>query len=178
MMFPFKIGDSGGPLMKMDLTDRDKPFMFVAGIVSFGKDKCGKAGWPSVYTVSKLSRNVQPFRGFCSKLSFYSSTASRQVQWLDFEKYATMKIQAVNVKWIGIGIGIKTAVDAKILSSIIQKIIFSICMIQINILTFNKKKKTLQFFSALNFLWYCMSNFTHCFWRWKRHTLTMKKQLN
>lgn len=39
--------------MKMDLTNRSKPFMFVAGIVSFGAPKCGSTGWPAVYTVRR-----------------------------------------------------------------------------------------------------------------------------
>lgn len=35
----------------MDLTNRSKPFIFLAGIVSFGPRPCGSNEWPGVYTV-------------------------------------------------------------------------------------------------------------------------------
>jgi secreted trypsin-like serine protease len=41
-------GDSGGPLMKHHWDDK-KQFVFLAGIVSYGKD-CGREGYPAVYT--------------------------------------------------------------------------------------------------------------------------------
>lgn len=37
--------------MMMDLTNRSKPFIFLAGIVSFGPRPCGSNEWPGVYTV-------------------------------------------------------------------------------------------------------------------------------
>jgi len=43
-------GDSGGPLMSLDQTDRLNPFWYLAGVVSFGPSPCGQAGWPGVYT--------------------------------------------------------------------------------------------------------------------------------
>lgn len=40
----------------MDFTDPNKPFIFLAGIASFGpiqNGKCGTPGWPTVYTVCR-----------------------------------------------------------------------------------------------------------------------------
>lgn len=43
-------GDSGGPLMAVDKTNKIQPFWYCAGIVSFGPSPCGMAGFPGVYT--------------------------------------------------------------------------------------------------------------------------------
>lgn len=43
-------GDSGGPLMAMDLTNRRRPYWYCVGVVSFGPSPCGMEGWPGVYT--------------------------------------------------------------------------------------------------------------------------------
>jgi len=43
-------GDSGGPLMTLDSTDRLNPYWYLAGVVSFGPSPCGQANWPGVYT--------------------------------------------------------------------------------------------------------------------------------
>jgi secreted trypsin-like serine protease len=42
-------GDSGGPIMRMD-TSTEKPYWYLAGVVSFGPSPCGQEGWPGVYT--------------------------------------------------------------------------------------------------------------------------------
>lgn len=43
------LGDSGGPLMALR-QERQNPFFYLAGIVSFGPSPCGMEGWPGVYT--------------------------------------------------------------------------------------------------------------------------------
>lgn len=43
-------GDSGGPLMAVDNSERLKSYFYLAGIVSFGPSPCGLPGWPGVYT--------------------------------------------------------------------------------------------------------------------------------
>lgn len=42
-------GDSGGPLMSLE-NQRQNPFYYLSGIVSFGPSPCGMEGWPGVYT--------------------------------------------------------------------------------------------------------------------------------
>lgn len=42
-------GDSGGPLMAMDVKDNIQ-YWYLAGVVSFGPSPCGQEGWPGVYT--------------------------------------------------------------------------------------------------------------------------------
>lgn len=44
-------GDSGGPLMALDNSERLKSYYYLAGVVSFGPSPCGLEGWPGVYTV-------------------------------------------------------------------------------------------------------------------------------
>lgn len=41
----------GGPLMGDDTSNPRRPFIYLAGIVSFGLSTCGLAGYPGVYTV-------------------------------------------------------------------------------------------------------------------------------
>lgn len=48
----FKIGDSGGPLMGDDKTNKKLPFTYLAGIVSRGPQDCGTPGYPAIYTVN------------------------------------------------------------------------------------------------------------------------------
>ncbi|KAJ4436616.1 hypothetical protein ANN_16747, partial [Periplaneta americana] len=44
-------GDSGGPLMSTGISSRDgRSRLYVAGVVSYGPDPCGKKDWPGVYT--------------------------------------------------------------------------------------------------------------------------------
>jgi hypothetical protein len=44
-------GDSGGPLMSTGTSSRDgRTRYFVAGVVSYGPEPCGKKDWPGVYT--------------------------------------------------------------------------------------------------------------------------------
>jgi secreted trypsin-like serine protease len=44
-------GDSGGPLMSPGISSRDgRARYYLAGVVSYGPDPCGKKGWPGVYT--------------------------------------------------------------------------------------------------------------------------------
>jgi len=43
-------GDSGGPLMTVDISNPSRPYWYCAGIVSFGPSPCGMEGWPGVYT--------------------------------------------------------------------------------------------------------------------------------
>jgi secreted trypsin-like serine protease len=44
-------GDSGGPLMSTGISSRDgRTRYFLAGVVSFGPDPCGRKDWPGVYT--------------------------------------------------------------------------------------------------------------------------------
>lgn len=45
------IGDSGGPLMAYNEINRTRPFHYLVGVVSFGTTRCGREGWPGVYTV-------------------------------------------------------------------------------------------------------------------------------
>lgn len=44
------LGDSGGPLIGLDRSNKIRPYYFLAGVVSFGPDPCGQEGWPGVYT--------------------------------------------------------------------------------------------------------------------------------
>lgn len=49
-------GDSGGPLMAYDESNRLQKFWYLAGIVSFGPEECGSGGLPGVYVrVSQLN---------------------------------------------------------------------------------------------------------------------------
>lgn len=49
-------GDSGAPLMAFDDSDRQQQFWYLAGVLSFGPQECGKEGVPGVYVrASKLS---------------------------------------------------------------------------------------------------------------------------
>ena len=43
-------GDSGGPLMKVDVVDQSGPKYFLIGVVSFGAKRCGASTMPGVYT--------------------------------------------------------------------------------------------------------------------------------
>jgi len=43
-------GDSGGPLMALDDSNLTLPHYYLAGVVSFGPNKCGTEGIPGVYT--------------------------------------------------------------------------------------------------------------------------------
>lgn len=43
-------GDSGGPLMGFYKDTQGRAYFYLAGIVSFGPQECGLAGWPGVYT--------------------------------------------------------------------------------------------------------------------------------
>lgn len=43
-------GDSGGPLISLDTTNRVRSYYFLAGVVSFGPSPCGLKNWPGVYT--------------------------------------------------------------------------------------------------------------------------------
>jgi len=43
-------GDSGGPLIALDTTNKVRVYYFLAGVVSFGPTPCGLEGWPGVYT--------------------------------------------------------------------------------------------------------------------------------
>ncbi|XP_063698019.1 serine protease easter-like, partial [Culicoides brevitarsis] len=43
-------GDSGGPLMGYYKDSQGRAYFYLAGIVSFGPQECGLAGWPGVYT--------------------------------------------------------------------------------------------------------------------------------
>lgn len=43
-------GDSGGPLMMYDKSNPSRPYWYIVGLVSFGTNSCGVAGWPGVYT--------------------------------------------------------------------------------------------------------------------------------
>lgn len=65
-------GDSGGSLMKQAIAKTKKnqiPYLFLAGIVSYGTETCAVEGWPGVYTVSydfaekKFMKNIS--RIFC-----------------------------------------------------------------------------------------------------------------
>lgn len=37
--------------MGEDTSNRERPFFYLAGIVSFGLSTCGLAGYPAIYTV-------------------------------------------------------------------------------------------------------------------------------
>ncbi|XP_066996045.2 CLIP domain-containing serine protease B4 [Anabrus simplex] len=43
-------GDSGGPLMKVDVLDDGPPRYYLLGVVSFGAKRCGATTMPGVYT--------------------------------------------------------------------------------------------------------------------------------
>ncbi|XP_055851212.1 serine protease easter-like [Episyrphus balteatus] len=43
-------GDSGGPLIGFDTSNKGIQHQFIAGVVSFGPTPCGFEGWPGVYT--------------------------------------------------------------------------------------------------------------------------------
>lgn len=43
-------GDSGGPLMGMDVTPEGEANWYSIGVVSFGPSPCGMQNWPGVYT--------------------------------------------------------------------------------------------------------------------------------
>lgn len=43
-------GDSGGPLMKVDVVEEQSPRYYIFGIVSFGAKHCGATTMPAVYT--------------------------------------------------------------------------------------------------------------------------------
>uniref|UniRef100_A0A1A9UFJ1 CLIP domain-containing serine protease n=1 Tax=Glossina austeni TaxID=7395 RepID=A0A1A9UFJ1_GLOAU len=43
-------GDSGGPLITLNKSNRIRSNYFLAGIVSFGPTPCGLEGWPGIYT--------------------------------------------------------------------------------------------------------------------------------
>ncbi|XP_005185522.1 serine protease easter [Musca domestica] len=58
-------GDSGGPLISLDTTNRVRAYYFLAGVVSFGPTPCGLEGWPGIYTrvgsfIDWITRNVEP----------------------------------------------------------------------------------------------------------------------
>lgn len=41
----------GGPLMAEDKSNPINPYVYLAGVVSFGPSQCGTKGFPGVYTV-------------------------------------------------------------------------------------------------------------------------------
>lgn len=41
----------GGPLMGEDKSNPINPYIYLAGLVSFGPSQCGTKGFPGVYTV-------------------------------------------------------------------------------------------------------------------------------
>lgn len=43
-------GDSGGPLMGLDVTPEGEANWYSIGVVSFGPSPCGMQNWPGVYT--------------------------------------------------------------------------------------------------------------------------------
>lgn len=43
-------GDSGGPLMAINVDETSQLNWFVIGVVSFGPSPCGMENWPGVYT--------------------------------------------------------------------------------------------------------------------------------
>lgn len=58
-------GDSGGPLILLDTTNKIRAYYFLAGVVSFGPTPCALSGWPGVYTrvgafVDWISNNIRP----------------------------------------------------------------------------------------------------------------------
>lgn len=42
----------GGPLMALDKSNPMNPYLYLAGVVSFGPSQCGTKGFPGVYTVN------------------------------------------------------------------------------------------------------------------------------
>lgn len=54
-------GDSGGPLMAEDLSNRLNPYSYLVGVVSFGPRVCGTPGFPGVYTVNRLQLIIIKF---------------------------------------------------------------------------------------------------------------------
>lgn len=58
-------GDSGGPLIGLDSSNKQRVYYFIAGVVSFGPTPCGLQGWPGVYTrvseyVDWIQQNIEP----------------------------------------------------------------------------------------------------------------------
>ncbi|CAD7084976.1 unnamed protein product [Hermetia illucens] len=58
-------GDSGGPLMGVDMLNNKTPYYFLAGIISFGPTPCAQLGWPGIYTrvdryIDWIKRNIRP----------------------------------------------------------------------------------------------------------------------
>lgn len=45
----------GGPLMAEDKSNPMNPYLYLAGLVSFGPSQCGTKGFPGVYTVISSS---------------------------------------------------------------------------------------------------------------------------
>lgn len=54
----WSLGDSGGPLMALDKSDRLKPYHFLAGVVSFGPSPCGLENWPGTPFLPKQLNSV------------------------------------------------------------------------------------------------------------------------
>lgn len=52
----YSLGDSGGPLMALDKSDRLKPYHFLAGVVSFGPSPCGLPDWPGKSPIFLLEK--------------------------------------------------------------------------------------------------------------------------
>lgn len=58
-------GDSGGPLIALDSSNKMRVYYFISGVVSFGPTPCGLQGWPGVYTrvseyVDWIQQNLEP----------------------------------------------------------------------------------------------------------------------
>ncbi|XP_055847605.1 serine protease easter-like [Episyrphus balteatus] len=58
-------GDSGGPLIGLDSSNKQRVYYFIAGVVSFGPTPCGLKDWPGVYTrvseyVDWIKQNIEP----------------------------------------------------------------------------------------------------------------------
>ncbi|XP_055847600.1 serine protease easter-like isoform X2 [Episyrphus balteatus] len=58
-------GDSGGPLIGLDSSNKQRVYYFIAGVVSFGPTPCGLQGWPGVYTrvsdyTDWIQQNIEP----------------------------------------------------------------------------------------------------------------------
>lgn len=58
-------GDSGGPLIGLDSSNKSRVYYFIAGVVSFGPTPCGLQGWPGVYTrvsdyIDWIQQNIEP----------------------------------------------------------------------------------------------------------------------
>lgn len=43
-------GDSGGPLLGVFSPRRGVNYNYLAGVISFGIDNCGKENWPGIFT--------------------------------------------------------------------------------------------------------------------------------